>query len=154
MMKSFIAAILMLSACGPPFAATAEEPDDQASVVLIPSQGEPTLQQRRGPLTEEEVYELVWNLPEVQTEVNKVLAQGGAPVASVGFRPRSESDPEAHKLFFTVHFEAGRVDKPPTLPVFVVDALTAEILVYDTSSGKLVSLDAWREQRNRSRQSR
>ena len=90
----------------------------------------------------------------MQREVNKVLAQGGAPSASVGFRPRSENDPEAGRLFYTVHFEAGQVDKPSTLPAFVVDAVTAAISVYDSSSGKLVTLDAWREQRSPSRQPR
>ena len=154
MMKSLMAGILLLAAGGLLTAATAEEPGGQASVVLIPSQEDLAPQQRRGPLTEEEVYELVWNLPEVQREVNMVLAQGGAPSASVGFRPRSESDPEAHKLFYTVHFEAGQVDKPSTLPAFVVDAVTAAISVYDSSSGKLVTLDAWREQRSPSRQPR
>jgi hypothetical protein len=154
MLKPFMAGTLLLTLCGPLTLALADDPGGQGPVVLIPPQGEPSLQQRTAPLTEEEVYELIWNLPEVQREVNKVLAQGGAPSASVGFRPRSENDPEAHRLFYTVHYEAGQVDTPSTLPVFVVDALTAEILVYDSSSGKLVTLDAWREQRNRFRQSR
>jgi hypothetical protein len=154
MMKRFMAGVILLAFFGPLVAAFAEEQADLSSVVLIPPQGEPDLQQRTAPLTEEEVCELVWNLPEVQREANRILTQGGAPSASVGFRPRSENDPEASRLFYTVHFEAGQVDKPSILPVFVVDALTAEILVYDSSSGKLVTLDTWREQRNRSRQSR
>jgi len=154
MLKRFFPTTIVLACCAILYPAFAEEPADQASVVLIPPHGEPDLNQKKAPLTEEEVYDLVWNLPEVQREVNKVLAQGGAPSASVGFRPRTENDPEAHRLFYTVHFEAGQVNTPSTLPVFIVDSVTAEISIYDASSGKLVTLDAWREQRRQSRQSR
>ncbi len=95
-------------------------------------------------LTEEEVQELVWNLPEVQALVLRILDQGGVPLSLVGFRPDPSTRPGSDKALYTVHFHGDHIKEPIPEMVFVVDAFTGEIGVYEKSSGSIISLDEWR----------
>jgi hypothetical protein len=121
--------------------------DEQKAVVIDPAdETGPTIKTDRM-LTEEEAQELVWNLPEVQTLVVRILDQGGVPLSMVGFRPSRKAQPGADKAFYTIHFQGERVKEPMPETIFCVDAFTGQIRVYEKSSGKILSLDDWRHQR-------
>ena len=97
-------------------------------------------------LTEEEAQELVWNLPEVQAAIVRILDQGGIPLSMVGFRPSREAQPGAGKAFYTIHFQGVHVMTPVPERTFCVEAYTGRISVFDPSSGKLIPLEDWRHQ--------
>jgi len=90
MLKRFFPTTIVLACCAILYPAFAEEPADQASGRSHPSARRARPQPEKAPLTEEEVYDLVWNLPEVQREVNKVLPKAGRPAqaSDSGHGPR------------------------------------------------------------------
>jgi hypothetical protein len=121
--------------------------DEQKAGVIDPvDKTGPTIKIGRM-LTEEEAQELVWNLPEVQATIVRILDQGGIPLSMVGFRPSLKAQPGAGKAFYTIHFQGERVKEPIPEIIFSVDAFTRQIGVYEKSSGKIISLDDWRHQR-------
>jgi len=121
--------------------------DEQKPAVIDPA-GEPgpTIETNRM-LTEEEAQELVWNLPEVQADITRILDQGGIPLSMVGFRPRLGARPGAGKTFYTIHFQGVDVMTPVPERTFCVEAYTGSISVFDPSSGQLIPLEDWRRQR-------
>jgi hypothetical protein len=129
-----------------PESGTAAQRDEQ-SAVIIDRPGEPVPRMETGRmLTEEEVQELVWNLPEVQRVIVRILDQGGIPISMVGLRPNPGTRPGADKALYTVHFHGDRIKEPIPGMVFVIDAFTGEIGVYEKSSGGIITLDDWRQQ--------
>jgi len=126
---------------------TSAQTDEQNAVVIDPAdETGPTIKTDRM-LTEEEAQELVWNLPEVQAAIVRILDHGGVPLSKVGFRPSPLTQPGADKAFYTIHFQGERVKEPIPETIFCVDAFTGQIRVYEKSSGKIISLDDWRHQR-------
>jgi hypothetical protein len=138
--------------------ATAEEPSaqhdsgtpvekDEQKAVVTDRPGEPVPNIETGRmLTEEEVQELVWNLPEVQKVIVRILDQGGIPVSVVGFRPNPAMRPGVDRALYTIHFHGDRIKEPIPEMVFVVDAFTGEIGAYEKSSNRIIPLDDWRQQ--------
>ena len=158
-MSSWVAILLVLLGVGFCLQLPAEEPSVQANgessaqpeeekAVVIDSADETGPKIKTGRmLTEEEAQELVWNLPEVQADITRILDQGGIPLSMVGFRPSVKAQPGAGKAFYTIHFQGERVKEPIPETIFCVDAFTGQIQVYEKSSGKIISLDDWRHQR-------
>ena len=158
-MRLCVVALVVLLGVGFSLRLPAEEPSVQANgessaqpeepkAVVIDSADETGPKIKTGRmLTEEEAQELVWNLPEVQAAVARILDQGGVPLSMVGFRPSREAQPGAGKAFYTIHFQGEHVKEPIPETIFCVDAFTGEIRVYEKSSGKIISLDDWRHQR-------
>ena len=139
----------LATAEGPPAqpdSGTPVERDEQKAVVIDrPGDPAPRIETGRM-LTEEEVQELVWNLPEVQRAIVRILDQGGIPMSVVGFRPNPATRHGVDQALYTVHFHGDRIKEPIPGMVFVVDAFTGEIGVYDKSSGGIITLDDWRQQ--------
>ena len=98
-------------------------------------------------LTEEEAYDLVWNLPEVKKEIETILEKGGVPFSTVGTRPSPAGGPEGDKSFYIIHFQGLHAGDVLVDLLFSVDAFTGRISVYDAPAGSLISLDDWRRQR-------
>ena len=119
--------------------------NDEQKAVVIDRPGEPVPATETGRmLTEEEAQELVWNLPEVQSVIARILDQGGVPMSVVGLRPNPATMPGADKALFIIHFHGDRIKEPIPEMVFVVDAFTREIGVYEKSSGSIIPLEDWR----------
>lgn len=157
MRLGIIAIILILSCIGMHLHAESQEPPakaesgpgeqaDTSPVVIIQPQGEANPQPKKDRmLTDEEAYDLVWNLPEVKKEVDKILDQGGIPLATVSARPRPDSQ-EEEKPFYIIRFQGVHAKSVFVDLLFYVDAFTRQVLVYDSSAGSLISLDDWRRQ--------
>ncbi len=121
------------------------EQNGTSPVVIIQPQEEAKPQPKKDHmLTEEEAYDLVWNLPEVKKDVETILEQGGVPLATVGMRPRSGSRPEEKNSFYAIRFQGVHAKSVFVDLLFYVDAFTRQVLVYDSSAGSLISLDDWR----------
>ena len=98
-------------------------------------------------LTEEEAYDLVWNLPAVRKEIEKILNDGGVPLATVGMRPSPVSQPGDENSFYVIRFQ-GVQSKSVTIELlFYVDAFTGRIRVYDSYTGSLIPLEDWQRRR-------
>ncbi|HUJ90175.1 MAG TPA: hypothetical protein VLX12_08275 [Syntrophorhabdales bacterium] len=154
MRLGIIAIVLMLSCIGmqlhaesQPPAKAESGPDEQAGtspVVIIQPQGDANpLPKKDRMLTDEEAYDLVWNLPDVKREIEKILNQGGVPLATIGTRPSPDSR-EEEKPFYTIRFQGVNTKSIFIDLLFYVDAFTRQVLVYDSSAGSLISLDDWR----------
>jgi hypothetical protein len=126
-------------------------PDEQADtsriIIIQPQEAAKTQPKKDRMLTEEEAYDLVWNLPEVKKETERILEQGGVPFSTAGARPSPASQPEAGKSFYTIRFQSVHAKDVLIDLLFSVDAFTGQISVYDSSAGSFISLDDWRGQR-------
>ncbi len=98
-------------------------------------------------LTEEQAQDLIWNLPELQADMARILDHGGIPLAVVGLRPGPDAQPGKGNAFYTIHFQAAHVSTPYPDTTFCVEAFTRQISVFDPSFSKLISLEEWRRQR-------
>jgi hypothetical protein len=158
-MRSCVVALVVLLGVGFCLQLSAEDPsvrsnsepsaqtDEQKAVVIDPAdETGPTIKTDRM-LTEEEAQELVWNLPEVQADITRILDQGGIPLSMVGFRPSPGTQPRAGKAFYTIHFQGIDVMTPVPERTFCVEAYAGRISIFDPSSGQLISLEDWRHQR-------
>ena len=153
-----VAIVLALSFVGTHLHAESQEPPTKAesrsgeqdgtpSVVIIQPQEETKPQPKKNELlTEEEAYNLVWNLPEVKKEIENILDQGGVPVATVGMRPSPGSQPGEGNSFYAIRFQGVRAKSVFIEMLFYVDAFTGQILVYDSPAGSPISLDDWHRQ--------
>ncbi|HME43437.1 MAG TPA: hypothetical protein VKF36_10160 [Syntrophorhabdales bacterium] len=159
MRASIIAIVCMLCCFGTHVHADSEEPQakvesrpaeqaDTSPVVIIDPQRETGPQANKDRmLTEEEAYDLVWNLPEVRKEIEKILDQGGVPLATVGMRPAPDSQPGEGNSFYIIRFQGIHAKSIFADQLFYVDAFAGRILVYDSYRGSLISLDDWRRQK-------
>ena len=95
-------------------------------------------------LTEEEAYDLVWNLPEVKKEIERILDKGGIPLSTVGARPSPDCRPKGANSFYTIRFQSVHAKDVLVDLLFSVDAFTGEASVYDAPAGAFISLDEWR----------
>jgi hypothetical protein len=121
------------------------EPADTAPVVIVTPQDETKPQAGKDSmLTEDEAYDLVWNLPEVKKEIEKILDQGGVPYATIAARPDQGGKPEENNSLYTVRFQAVRGKNIAVELLFYVDATNGQVLVSDSFSGKLIPIDEWR----------
>ena len=126
-----------------------DEQGDTSPVVIIQPQEEAKPQPNKDHmLTEEEAYDLVWNLPEVKKDIEKILDEGGVPLATVGMRPSPGSQPADENSFYAIRFQGVHAKSVFIDLLFYVGAFTGQVLVYDSSAGSLISLDDWRR-RNR-----
>jgi hypothetical protein len=124
-----------------------EEADTSGIVIIQPQEAAKPQPKNNRMLTEEEAYDLVWNLPEVKKEIERILEKGGVPFSTVGARPSPASQPEAGKSFYAIHFQGLHAKDVLVDLLFSVDAFTSRISVYDASAGSFISLDDWRRQR-------
>jgi hypothetical protein len=124
------------------------EPTDTSPIVIIqPKETAKPQPQKDRMLTEEEAYDLVWNLPEVKKEIERLLEQGGVPFSTVGARPSPANQPEEGKSSYAIHFQGLRAKDVLVDLLFSVDVFTCRISVYDSSTESFISLDDWRRQR-------
>ena len=126
-------------------------PDEQADtspvVIIQPQEAAKPQPKKDRMLTEEEAYYLVWNLPEVKKETERILEQGGVPFSTTGARPRAANQPGGDKSFYTIRFQSLHAKDVLIDILFSVDAFTGQISVYDSSAGSFISVDDWRGQR-------
>ena len=124
------------------------EPADTAPAVIVGPREEAKPQSKRDRmLTEDEAYDLVWNLPEVKKEIEKILDQGGIPLATVAMRPNQSGKPEEKSSLYAIRFQGVLAKNIAVELLFYVDANDGQVLVYDSSSGKLISVDQWRRRK-------
>ena len=124
------------------------EPADTNPVVIIDPQEEAKPKATRDRvLTEDEAYDLVWNLPEVKKEIENILDQGGVPLGTVVMRPNLAGKPEEKNPFYAIRFQAVRGKNIAVDLLFYVDATDGRIFVYDSFSGKLIPVDEWRRRK-------
>ncbi len=124
------------------------EPADTSPVVIIsPDVESKPFSSHNRMLAEDEAYDLVWNLPEIQKEIEKILERGGVPVANVAARPAQDREPEAGASFYVVRFHGIQENKAFSEMLLYVDAVTGKILMYDSFKSLLVPLDEWRKAR-------
>ncbi len=125
-----------------------DEPADTSPIVIIQPQEAAKPQPKKDRmLTEEEAYDLVWNLPEVKKEIERILEQGGVPFSTVGARPSPAGQPEEGKSSYAIHFQGLHAKDVLVDLLFSIDVFTGRISVYDSSAGSFISLDDWRRQR-------
>jgi hypothetical protein len=132
-------------------AKTQSGPDEQADTsritIIQPQEAAEPQPKKDRMLTEEEAYDLVWNLPEVKKEIETILEKGGVPFSTVGARPSPAGQPEGDKSFYTIRFQSVHAKDVLVDLLFSVDAFTGDISVYDSSAGSFISLDDWRRRR-------
>ena len=121
----------------------AEQADTSTAVIIQPQQETKPQPNKDRMLTEEEACDLVWNLPEVRKEIEKILDQGGVPVATVGTRPSPGSQPGEENSFYSIRFQGLNAKDVFIELFFHVDAFTGRVFVYDSYTGSLISLDDW-----------
>ena len=125
-----------------------DKPADTSPIVIIQPQETAKPQPKKDRmLTEEEAYDLVWNLPEVKKEIERILEQGGVPFSTVSARPSPAGQPEEGKSSYAIHFQGLHAKDVLVDLLFSIDVFTARISVYDSSAGSFISLDDWRRQR-------
>jgi hypothetical protein len=138
------------------YAAGQEQPVNSASGRIEPADPSPVLEPReeakpqdqKDPiLTEDEAYDLVWNLPEVKKETQKILDQGGVPVASVAMRPTLVGQEEEKNSFYVIRFQCWHEKTLSVDLLFHVNATNGQVLVNDSLDGGLISLDEWRSRK-------
>jgi hypothetical protein len=126
-------------------------PDEQADTsritIIQPQEAVKPQPKKDRMLTEEEAYDLVWNLPEVKKETERILEQGGVPFSTASARSSPAGQQEAGKSFYAIHFQGLHAKDVLVDLLFSVDAFTGRISVYDASAGSFISLDDWRRQR-------
>ena len=143
---------LHLSADGQEAPAKADSaPDAEADgsrIVIIQPQEETKPQPWKDRmLTEEEAYDLVWDLPEVKKEIGRILDQGGVPFSTVGVKPSPDGRPEKGNSFYAIRFQGIHAKDVLVDLLFYVDAFTGQVLFYDSSAGSPIFLDDWRRQK-------
>jgi hypothetical protein len=130
---------------------TESRPEEQAGasgiVITQPQETAKPQPKKDRVLTEEEAYDLVWNLPEVSKEIEKILEQGGVPFSTVAARPSPDSQPEEGKSFYVIRFQSVHAKDVLIDLLFSIDAFTGRISVHDSSTGSFISLDDWRRRR-------
>ncbi len=123
-------------------------PADTAPAVIVGPQEEAKPQTKRDRmLTEDEAYDLVWNLPEVKKEIEKILDQGGIPLATVAMRPNQSGKPEEKNSLYAIRFQGVLAKNIAVELLFYVDANDGQVLVYESSTGKLIPVDEWRRRK-------
>jgi hypothetical protein len=124
------------------------EPYDTSPVVIIqPEQETKPQPKKERMLTEEEAYELVWNLPEIRKEIEKILNDGGVPLATVATRPAPARQSGEENSFYIVRFQGVQAKSVFIELLFSVDAFSGQIRVYDSYTGSLISLEDWRRRK-------
>lgn len=116
-------------------------------VIISPQQDSEAQPKRNHILAEDEAYDLIWNLPEVRKEIEKILEEGGTPLATVVVRPDSGDDNDKNQggnSFYAIRFQGLQANKVSIDRLFYVDALSGIVLVYDTFKGRAIPLDEWR----------
>jgi hypothetical protein len=121
---------------------------DTSRIVIIQPQEEAKPQSKKDRmLTEEEAYDLVWNLPEVKKEIERILEQGGVPFSTASVRPSPDDRPEEGKSVYAIRFQGIHAKDVLVDLLFYVDAFTGQVLFYDSSAGSPISLDDWRRRK-------
>jgi hypothetical protein len=154
-----VAIVIMLSYGEPYFEAYGQQaptvsdtgPDVQADasrvLIIPPGQAAEHQPPKDRMLTEEEAYDLVWNLPEIQKEIGSILDQGGVPLSTVALRPSPDSRLEKGTAFYAIRFAGVHTRDVFAELLFYIDAFTGQVSLYDASSGALISLEDWRRQK-------
>jgi len=158
--KTGAAALLVLLFCvGPYLSAGSEETPagvdsvpaakpDTARAVIIQSQEEAKPQATKDrALTEDEAYDLVWNLPEVKKEIERILDRGGIPLSTVGVRPSAGGGPEGDNFSYVIRFQGVRAKDVMVDLLFSVNAFTGQVSVFDSSLGSFIPVDEWRHRK-------
>jgi hypothetical protein len=124
-----------------------QQTDSTGIVITQPQETAKARPKRDRMLTEEEAYDLVWNLPEISKEIERILERGGIPFSTVAARPDSAGQPDGDKPFYAIRFQALHAKDVLVDLLFSVDAFTGQITVYDSPTGSFISLEDWRRQR-------
>jgi len=125
----------------------AEQADTSPVVIIQPQQETKPQANKDRMLTEEEAYDLVWNLPEIGKEIEKILDQGGVPLATVGMRPTPDSQPGEENSFYIIRFQGVHTKSVFIDLLFYVDAFNGRVFVNDPHRGSTIPLDDWRRQK-------
>ena len=130
------------------YAAGQEQPVNSASGRIEPAGPSPVPEpQEDHKLTEDEAYDLVWNLPEVKKETEKILEQGGVPVAAVVMRPSLVGQEEENNSFYVIRFQCWHEKTVSVDLLFHVNATNGQVFVNGSLDGRLISLDEWRSRK-------
>ncbi len=130
------------------FSGASQDEADTSPVVIVQPQEAAKPQARKDRmLTEEEAYDLVWDLPEVKKDMERILERGGVPFSNVSARPDPGDQPGGKDSRYVIRFQGMHAKDVLIDLLFSVDAFTGRVSVFDSSSGSFIPLEEWRRQR-------